>query len=285
MPAWTVEDHLETELTDVREVKIRLVGGDVSVTAAPGPARLEVHALRGGPVDVHQELGSLRIFHPEWAWSGWRRLLEGLSTGPEIRIFGNIRFPGLEGPQASVVLTVPPETRIDVSAVSAPVLASGLAAPAHVKTVSGRLTLKDLTDAVDAKSVSGEVEASGIGGDLKAKTVSGAITVVDGACRWLDAKTVSGDVLLDLDLDRTGVYEIVTVSGDVALRLKDPSVLVEATSLSGDVASDFDLRWDDHRGGRKRMRGRIGDGEARLFVKTVSGDLRLFRRRNEALSA
>ena len=276
MPVWSVEDHLELELEDVREAIVRIVGGDVSVTAAPGPARLEVRRLGGGPVDVRHELGAMRIVQPEWAWSGWRRLLEG---------FRLVDVPFFASPvtEASIALSVPPETRVDVRAVSASVLVSGLAAPARAITVSGTVTLNQLRDVVDVKTVSGDVAARGLGGDLKAKTLSGDVTVADGSCRWLDAKTVSGKVLLDLDLEPDGVYEIGTVSGDVALRLPpDPSLLVDASSVSGGLESDFDLRWDDHRAGRKRLRGTIGDGRARLFVKTVSGDLRLFRRREAA---
>jgi hypothetical protein len=281
VPAWSVEDNLQIELDDVREVIVKIVGGDVSVTTAPGPARLEVRALRGGPVDVHHELGALRIFHPDWAWSGLRRMWEGLIGGAaDVRI-GGVRFGGgIRGPEASVTLTVPETTKLDVSAVSAPVVVAGLHAPANVRTVSGDLTLSDLGEVVDAKTVSGNLTARRVSGDLRVKTVSGHIGVADGACRWLDAKTVSGEVTFDLDLDPAGVYEIVTVSGDVGLRLpQDPSVQVEAASVSGRLDSDFDeLRWDDHRSGRKRMRGRLGDGGARLLVRTVSGDLRMIRR-------
>lgn len=281
MPGWMVEGSQTIELDDVRDVKIRIVGGSVSVTAAQHgePPRLEVESIQGGPVDVHHELGSLRVFHPEWAWAGWRRILEGLTVSADIKI-GSFTFPGVRAPECRIVLRVPAESRLDASTVNAAVTVSGLRTPVHLKTVSGDLTLADITDLVDARTVSGEVAARGLAGDLKAKTVSGDVSVVGGSSSWVDAKTVSGDVTLDLDLDPRGVYEFITVSGDVGLRLPDePDVMVELSSVSGALDTDFGLSWDDHRGGRKRIRERLGSGSARLFVRTVSGSTRLIRRR------
>ena len=141
------------------------------------------------------------------------------------------------------------------------------------------MTLSDLKHEVDVKTVSGEIEAKSIAAGLKLKTVSGDIGVADGACRWVDAKTVSGDVLLDLDLDPQGTYDVTTVSGDVGVRTtQEPSLAVDATTVSGRVVSDFGLNWDS-RPGRKHMTETIGDGGARLWVKTVSGDLRVLRGR------
>ncbi len=267
MTSWSVEDTLSIDLEDVREVDLGIVAGEVAVTATDGPAHLEVERISGPPVEVELVDGRLRIHHPKR--EGLLELLD--------------RFGGSGKPEASVVLAVPSGARLRAKAVSAPVLVSGLGARTSVKTVSGDLTLKDLADEVDVKTVSGDVEAKGVTADLKAGTVSGSVTLVDGACRWVRVKTVSGDVLLDLDLDPSGVYDLGTVSGDVALRTgADPSVVVEAQSVSGAVVSDFGLDWDELRPGRRVMRRRVGSGEARLAVKTVSGELRLVRRREAA---
>lgn len=267
MTSWSVEDTLSVDLEDVGEVDVGIVAGDVTVTAAEGPAHLEIERLSGPPVEVELAGGRLRIRHPKR--EGLLELLD--------------RFAGAGKPEASVVLSVPAGARVDVKAVSAPVLASGLRAGTSVKTVSGDVTLRDLAEEIDVKTVSGDVGAKGIAGDLKAKTVSGAVALVEGSCRWVRTKTVSGDVLLDLDLDPSGVYDLGTVSGEVALRTgAAPSVVVEAQSVSGSVASDFRLDWDELGPGRRSLRRRIGSGEARLAVKTVSGDLRLVRRREAA---
>jgi hypothetical protein len=150
MTFWSVDERLEISLEDVHDVQIKVVGGDVAVTTAPGPVTLDIHVQSGPPVEVVHEHEQLRIAYPEWPLSGLRNLIEGW-TGRKAAV--------------SVALTVPDHTRVDVTTVSAPVVASGLAMPVHVNTVSGDVTLQGLTDGVDVKTVSGAVYAAGIDTD------------------------------------------------------------------------------------------------------------------------
>jgi hypothetical protein len=263
MSRWQVDDHLDVELEDVLEVTVHIVAGDLAVTTAPGPARIEVRRESGPEVDVRFDEGRLHVEQRGEGGLGW--------------LFGSVHR------KVAVTLSVPPEVRADLVTVSAPVLASGIRGRVKVKTVSGDVTLADLHDVVDVKTVSGDVDARGITADLKAKTVSGDLTVVDGTCRWVDANSVSGDVLLDLDPDPAGVYTFKTVSGDVALQTRgEPNLLVEASSVSGRLVSDLGIAWEDDRPGRRRVRERIGEGGARLVVTTVSGELRILRKREAA---
>jgi DUF4097 and DUF4098 domain-containing protein YvlB len=181
--------------------------------------------------------------------------------------------------RCTVTITAPPESVVDVTTVSAPVVVSGIKSGTKVKTVSGDVVLSSLGSRVDVKTVSGDVEAKAINAELKLKSVSGDLSVVDGACRRVDAKAVSGEVTLDLDLDPSGIYDITTVSGGVSIRTSaEPNLRVDAKSVSGDVVSDFGLDWTA-RPGRRELSDTIGTGGARLHVKTVSGDLRVVRGR------
>lgn len=260
MSRWKVKDHWAVELEDVRQAMLRVVAGEAVVTTAPGPPRLEVTRECGPPVEVSLDDGRLLVEHQR------RDGIAGLLGGMGSRC------------RCSVVLSVPPSVRADVAGVSASVVVSGLTGRTRVKTVSGDLTLSRLAEEVDVKTVSGDVQARDLSGDLKVGTVSGDVSVVDGACRWVEASAVSADVLLDLELDPNGVYHVKTVSGDVSVRTQaEPSFLLEARSVSGDILSDLGLAWEDERPGRRRLRERIGAGDARLIVQTVSGDLRLLR--------
>ena len=55
-------------------------------------------------------------------------------------------------------------------------------------------------------------------------------------------------------------------------------LIVDATSVSGSLVSDFGIRWDASPDGAQCPRRSVTGG-ARLWVKTVSGDLRLLRGR------
>jgi DUF4097 and DUF4098 domain-containing protein YvlB len=267
MDVWKVHDELSTELGDVDRVVVHMVAGDLTVTAGPSP---HVHVIResGADVTVEYKNGALLISQPEPEIAPIEKLWKFVTEGRRHR--------------CTVAVVAPPHARIDLNTVSADIVASGFEGGSKVKTVSGDVTLSTLTSEVDVKTVSGEIEAKHISGGLKLKTVSGDISIVNGACKWVDAKSVSADVLLDLDLDPQGTYDITTVSGDVGVRtVAEPNVSVDASTISGHLVSDFGLGWD-RSPGRKSVSTTIGDGGARLWVKTVSGDLRVLRGREAA---
>ncbi len=264
MERWRVDDDLSTELGDVRRVVVRIVAGEVTITAGES-ARVEVHRDSGSAVDVHFNDGIIEVRQPDTDASPLERFLSWFAEGRRHR--------------CTVTITAPPDSVIDVTTVSAPVVVSGIKSGAKVKTVSGDVTLRSLGSRVDVKTVSGDVEAKAISAELKLKSVSGDLTVVDGACRRVDAKSISGEVTLDLDLNPDGMYDITTVSGGVSIRTSaEPNLRVDAKSVSGEVLSDFGLDWDV-RPGRRELSDTIGTGGARLYVKTVSGDLRVVRGR------
>ena len=269
MEHWKVEDHLDIDLEDVVEdARISIVAGDVAVTAAEGPAHLEVHRVSGSALDVTLDDGVLRVSHRDPSQSILRWIVDGLSSRNRA--------------EATVVLSLPATAALDIKTVSAPVVTSGMRSRTHLKTVSGDVVLDDIHQEVDVKTVSGDIAARHLHADLRAKTVSGALSVVDGSLPWLDAKAVSGDITLDMQFHAGGVYDATTVSGTVSFRTTDdPSLIVDATSVSGRLVSDFGLSWTSAPG-RRKIREQLGDGGARLFVKTVSGDLRLLRRKQEA---
>jgi hypothetical protein len=268
MEVWQVRDELSTDLSEVKRVVVRIVSGEVAVTAGEQP-RIDVR--RDSGADVHVELrgGVLEVSQPEPGLAPLDRFIKLLTEGRRHR--------------CTIAITAPGSTSVDLTTVSADVLASGFDDGTRVKTVSGDVTLNRLAKEINVKTVSGDVDSKDITGGLRVKTVSGDVGVVDGSCRWVDAKGVSGDVLLDLDLDPSGTYDISTVSGDVAVRTtSEPNLYVDASSISGDLVSDFGLGWDRSRPGRKHISEAVGSGGARLWVKTVSGDLRVLRGREAA---
>lgn len=259
---WSVEDTLDVELLGVEEVSIRLVGGDVVVAATDGPARLEIKGASGGPVVATIADGTLTVTHEgDGSRRGLLRKLSGASAA------------------CSVTLAVPARTRASITSVSADVLVAGLCEPTTIKTVSGDMTLKDLRERTEARTVSGDIEAFGLAGDLNIATVSGDIAIVNGSCRWLQAKTVSGDFTLDLMPPHGSNYSIGTISGDVSIRFpNDPSVTIDASSMSGDMRVDFESERVTPLLGTRKFHGVYGAGDSQLTVKTISGDLRIVRK-------
>src|ERR1051325_12006742 len=58
------QDEIDLELNDVRELDIRLVGGEITVTPGEGPTKLEGQVIRGGPLEVElTDDGVLHVTH------------------------------------------------------------------------------------------------------------------------------------------------------------------------------------------------------------------------------
>ncbi len=161
-------------------------------------------------------------------------------------------------------------------------------------TGSGDVMLTDAEGDVTLDTGSGNVRATNIRGSLLIDTGSGDVTVaqadvtrlfIDTGSGDVDARDVrtrsvtidtgSGSVTLDLRADADSVW-IDTGSGDVALTL--PASLgaeLDIETSSGEIDLGFPV--EVRRIERHHLRGRVGDGRARILIDTGSGDVRLAR--------
>ena len=261
---WSVEQAQSLDVGSVKRLALRIVSGEVDVVASPDveSARVEVHGVEGPPLRVEvDDSGTLNVVHDKLTWGG---LLEWI-TGPHKA-------------QAFVSVSLPAGADVQLGVVDADATVSGVEGTTKVKSVSGEVTLDGCSGEITADMVSGHLESRRLDGRLRFTSVSGELTVVEGSATGLDAKTVSGDVVLDL-VGLTGDVALKTVSGDVTLRLPaDPSLKVQARSVSGRMThGDYDLEQDKNPG-RRGMSGAIGGGAATLHAKTVSGDVTLLSR-------
>ncbi|MGX8908309.1 DUF4097 family beta strand repeat-containing protein [Streptomyces netropsis] len=249
----------------VTALNVRLVGGTVNVVGAgTGPARLELSEIDGRPLVVGLHEGTLTVGYEDLPW-------QHILTWFDRREWSR---------SATVTLTVPAATRVEVGVVTASAVVSGISGPTDVRGVGGDTTLVGLTGAVRAETVTGRLEAQSLGGDLRFHSVSGDLTLVDGSGGTVKAESVSGDVVVDLSpTAQCPDLDITSVSGEVAVRLPHPvDAEVDAGTASGKVSCAFeDLRISGQWGARK-ITGRLGTGHGKLKVTTVSGSVALLRR-------
>lgn len=256
MTRWELSEPGAIDLGDepVRQVKVRTVAGNVDVTATTGPARLEITAIEGKPLVVTLENGVLSVAYEDLSWGGLLSWSFDRSRSVDVSI------------------AVPPDCPVELGVVSATALVSGMTAPTAVKSVSGDVTLDGLSSRVKAQTVSGTLETQALDGALDFETVSGDLTVAGGRCDSLHAKSVSGEILLDVE---AADVKVKSVSGDVLVRLPEDSGLqVAVKTVSGKLTAGF----DELRPNGRRLEGRVGDGTGRLQVQTVSGDVAVLRR-------
>jgi hypothetical protein len=280
MARWEGEE-IKVELPRVVEAHVRIVGGEVAITAAADPAaaaKVDARVTHGEPLQVEVDSGVLSIVHEPERWS------LGPMSGTGTFKIGPITLGGTTGrsPQeAVVVLTVPPDTPVTLRTVSGEVVLAGLRAGASVATVSGRITVTDVAGDLAVRSVSGTVEAEAVDGAVSANVVSGEVTVTGRSPR-VTGHSVSGE--LTFDLDTVPDVSLSTVSGDVFLRLPaDASMRLDLTTMSGTLDTAFAV---EGRHDRRRLSGTTGaageEGRASISVRTMSGDVAVLRKEQAA---
>ncbi|HEX4655156.1 MAG TPA: DUF4097 family beta strand repeat-containing protein [Mycobacteriales bacterium] len=268
MQEWTVASPQTIDIdAPVTELAIRIVAGHVDVVTADDPdgVRVEVTDIEDAPLLVSVDDGVLTIQHERVTWDG---------------ILGWLRLDRkLERRRAVVSVAVPPDCSAHIGVVSASAVLAGLSGQTRVRCVSGDVVLDEVAGEIDVESVSGDIEARGLNGGLSLRTVSGGLTVVDGRSGQVRAKSVSGDVALDLQPERSVDIDVTTVSGDVTVRLPgETGATVDLASTSGDLACAFDGLNLQKRPGSRRLSGSIGDGAGALHGRTVSGRVALLAR-------
>ena len=124
------------------------------------------------------------------------------------------------------------------------------------------------------RTVNGAVEARGLDSDLDATTVNGSITVSTRGQAF--ATTVNGSINATMGkADWKGDAEYTTVNGGITLTLPaDFSAVIDATTVNGDVESDFPLTVTG-KISRQHIRATIGAGGRELKLTTVNGSIRL----------
>ncbi|MFH9372621.1 DUF4097 family beta strand repeat-containing protein [Streptomyces anulatus] len=263
---WTIAEPRKLAFEDpVTALHVRIVDGTVNVVGTDEPgARLEVSAIEGPPLLVTQEDGRLTVAYEDLPWPhflGW--------FDPKVR-----------HRSAVVTLVVPAASSVEVGAIGAGAVVSGISGRTEVRGISGDSTLVGLTGAVRGESLSGSLEAQGVTGDLRFHSVFGDLTVVDGAGASVRAESVSGAMVLDVDPSgKPTDIRLATVSGEIAIRLPHPAdARVEANTASGSVSNAFEDLRVDGQWGSKKITGTLGAGTGTLRATTVSGSIALLRR-------
>ena len=140
----------------------------------------------------------------------------------------------------------------------------------RIKTASGDVHIDEAASTLEVQSVSGDLHAGAVRGDIRAQLVSGDVHVRD-AGGSISTNTVSGDQRFEAV--RRGRVELKAISGDVMVGVRSGSrVYVDANTVSGATSSEFELS------DSPPPETPAGDAPlVELFVKTVSGDVRLER--------
>lgn len=204
-------------------------------------------------------------------------ITKGFGIGPAWISFGRT-------PQVEVRIKCPHGSDLDLATASADLVVTGRLGEVQAKSASGDMNVDEVaalrlhtaSGDVRAKFVEGEARVQTVSGDVRLGTVHGGVsaTLVSGDFTLeeghedVEVKTVSGDQRVEAV--RHGRIKLQSVSGDVRLGVRPGTRLrIDATSTSGDISSEFDVQ--------DRPPEASTGAEATLQIRTVSGDVELFR--------
>lgn len=187
------------------------------------------------------------------------------ATAASGQAFGN-------GAYADYVVTVPVNTRIEITSSSGSVEVRGPSGAVSVTTSSGSVTIDEITGPVTARSSSGALRLSSINGELYASTSSGSIRAT-GVAAPREVTSSSGSIAVD------GVFAgdatIKATSGSVTLGFAPGSAARIAATTSSGAIRDGGITLTNRSAGTRSLSGTLGEGTGTVTIATSSGSITL----------
>lgn len=274
--------------------------GGSRITAGP-PGRVSIHA-------------DFRV--RAWLWGNPGRSVRGIEQNPPVRQEGSLIYVGQQHSagdsiSADYTIEVPPDTSLRSVAGSGKIAVTGLAGPltvtagsgdlnlsriggdVHATDGSGDIRMEQVKGAAEITNGSGDVTLHSMGGRVRVTAGSGDITLtsagdavtlhngsgdirVTGAAADLRVHSGSGTLSVSGAPSGGAYWELHTGTGDVRLMVPvNASFRFFAHSRNGDIRSDIPWTVLERRG--HELRAVVGKGDARIEVRTGTGDIRLSR--------
>jgi len=247
---------------EISEIEISLVSTDLNIIPTT-KGEIIVHFYGEVSTNVKRNIPELVAYK-----TGDKLLVETLQS-KDIIVFGiNIERTTMDIYIPEIILE---EVKINV--VSGDVIMQHIeTAQLNLKTVSGDIKIEELTaEKIRTNSTSGDIIVNNYTGDIDAGSTSGDISLMDGRENEdVDASSVSGDILIEQDA--VSDMKLGSTSGDIRIKLpEDSQFYLDISTVTGDIKQDFPIKVISS--GRRDLEGTVGDGEDRIMISTVSGDV------------
>jgi DUF4097 and DUF4098 domain-containing protein YvlB len=204
------------------------------------------------------------------------------------------------GIESDLYIQVPQASSIDVSTVSADIEVIKVTGEQSLGTVSGDIDTEGAESDISAEAVSGDIEVNGqnkvtntrantVSGDVllvrvagiaDTESVSGDVTITDGSFERIDMSTVNGDLMFRSALQAGGKLTAETVNGSVDIEFTDDvSGRFDIDTFNGDIDNCFGPkpeRTSKYTPGLE-LSFQEGDGDARVNISTLNGDVSICR--------
>lgn len=171
------------------------------------------------------------------------------------------------------------EAGVRIEVLRGDVRIDGATGPVDVRTLDGEVEVRGTDGVMSVFTADGDVRVVGHRGRLQVESTDGDLTLRDVEGEELSASALDGDVEFDGAVTgRRGSLELSTHDGDVRVGL--PASIqadVEVSTFHGGFSSEFAVQTRGFRAGEP-LRFRIGDGGARITLRSFDGDVTLHSR-------
>jgi lia operon protein LiaG len=247
---------------EISEIEISLVSTDLNIIPTT-KGEIEVHFYGEVSTNVKRNIPELVAYK-----TGDKLFVETLRS-KDIIVFGiNIERTTMDIYIPEIILE-----EFKINTVSGDVIMEDIeTALLSLKTVSGDIKIEDLVaETIRTGSTSGDIIARDYTGDIDASSTSGDISLLEGVDNEdVEASTVLGDIFIEQNA--LSDMKLGSTSGDVRISLpEDSQFYLDISTVSGDIKHDFSIKVISS--GRRDLEGTIGDGEDRIMISTVSGDV------------
>ena len=169
---------------------------------------------------------------------------------------------------------------LDLYTVSATIDVTGNPHELNAEAIDGDIHIAGSPSWLRAKSASGAVTFRGASSDAGISTVSGPVKIEGGVFERTKIETVTGNVSFNGRLDRSGTFDFDTHSGSIDIAIPDKtnaslSVVTIAGTIANNVSRTVPSAGRFGRG--SELTTEIGDGGARISVRTFKGSVTLRR--------
>lgn len=155
--------------------------------------------------------------------------------------------------------------------------------PAHARveaeTGDGRVAVRDITGDLKVRTGDGSIRLEHVNGEIDAASGDGSVDI-DGAVSTLKVRSGDGRMhLRTTSAAATGDWEVATGDGTVVLEVPD-SFGAELDALTGDGrvrVEGVSFSGETDREDRSRARGRLGQGGARVTIRSGDGGITIRR--------
>ncbi len=170
-----------------------------------------------------------------------------------------------------ITITTPVNTDVELETSNGAIELNGIEGTGTLRTSNGEIVLENVKGDFEGETSNGKIEVESLEGTAFLRTSNGGLDL-QGVTGEVDAETSNGGISYSGDMIAGGDNGLVTSNGNVDVELLGtPSIMLDALTSNGDVTSELPITAtttsDDH------LVGKIGDGEADLYIRTSNGDV------------